>query len=110
MAKKNVERAGLSRKIRIHVGEAAEVLQTLSGQYDFVYNDGWFMAEPAYLERMIEFMAPRATLAMANWFPLEDAVLGGPNNEWVGFDGPDWAERIQTYASTLAAHPPRFPT
>ena len=54
---------------------------------------------------MIELMAPGAMLAMANWFPLEDAVLGRPNNEWIGFDGPDWAERIRSYASTLAAHP-----
>ena len=47
MATRNIERAGLSGKVRVHVGEADKVLATLIGRYDFVYDDGWFMAEPA---------------------------------------------------------------
>ena len=36
---------------------------------------------------------------MANWFPLEDAVLGRRGNDI------DWADRIQAYARRLASHP-----
>ena len=91
--------------MRVHEGEADDVLMSLTGPYDFVYDDGWFIEEPVYLERMVELMRPQAVLAMANWFPLQDAVLGGGEINWAGFDGPDWADHIKAYARRLAAHP-----
>ncbi len=105
LARQNVAAAGLAGRVRILVGEADDVLPTLSGPYDFVFDDGWFVQEPHYLETMLDVMRPGGLLVMSNWFPLEDAVLGRRDIDWSGFSGPDWADRIQAYARKLAAHP-----
>ena len=58
-----------------------------------------------HLETMLDLIRPGGLLVMSNWFPLQDAVLGHSEIDWSGFSGPDWADRIQAYASKLAAHP-----
>ena len=105
LALENVSAAGFSQRIRILQGEADNVLPTLSGPYDLVYDDGWFVQEPAYLETMLDLIRPGGLLVMSNWFPLQDAVLGHSEIDWSGFSGPDWADRIQAYARKLATHP-----
>ncbi len=105
LALENVSAAGFSQRIRILQGEADNVLPTLSGPYDLVYDDGWFVQEPAYLETMLDMIRPGGLLVMSNWFPLQDAVLGHSDIAWSGFSGPDWADRIQAYARKLATHP-----
>ena len=105
LALENVSAAGFSQRIRILQGEADNVLPTLSGPYDLVYDDGWFVQEPAYLETMLDLIRPGGLLVMSNWFPLQDAVLGHSDIDWSGFSGPDWADRIQAYARKLATHP-----
>ncbi|MCH7998313.1 MAG: class I SAM-dependent methyltransferase [Chloroflexi bacterium] len=105
LALENVSAAGFSQRIRILQGEGDNVLPTLSGSYDLVYDDGWFVQEPAYLETMLDLIRPGGLLVMSNWFPLQDAVLGHSDVDWSGFSDPDWADRIQAYARKLAAHP-----
>jgi len=105
LALENASAAGFSQRTRILQGEADNVLPTLSGPYDLVYDDGWFVQEPAYLETMLDLIRPGGLLVMSNWFPLQDAVLGHSDIHWSGFSGPDWADRIQAYARKLATHP-----
>lgn len=106
LAQQYAASAGFAQRVRILEGEADDVLPGLSGPYDFVHDDGWFMQEPAYLDTMVDLMRPGATLAMSNWFPLEDAITGRPQMDWTSFGfAPDWPERITAYARRLAAHP-----
>ena len=105
LAQQQIELAGLDRRIAVHEGEADLVLEELSGPYDFVYDDGWFMEEPAYLGRLVDLIRPGGLITMANWFPLQDAVLGGGEIDWTDLHGADWAESIDAYARKLASHP-----
>ena len=86
-------------------GEGVDILAELSGPYDLVHDDGWFVQEPVYLETMLDLIRPGGLLVMSNWFPLQDAVLGHSDVDWSGFSGPDWADHVQAYARKLAAHP-----
>jgi len=106
LAQQYAAAAGFGRRIHVLEGEADYLLPGLSGPYDFVHDDGWFMQEPAYLDAMVALMRPGATLAISNWFPLEDAITGRPQMDWASFGfGPDWPERIVAYARRPAAHP-----
>ena len=40
MAETVMRRAGVSERVRCHLGDAAELLKTLKGPYDFLYLDG----------------------------------------------------------------------
>ena len=40
MAEETMKRAGLAERVHCHLGDAGEVIQKLSGPYDFVYLDG----------------------------------------------------------------------
>jgi len=104
MAQGMLEETGLGDRIQIHRGEAIEVLENLKGRYRLVYDDAWFMAEPEYLERVVDLLHPGGFLVMANWFPLGDAIVGGGDTDWAKPFGVDWAELIQAYASKLASH------
>ncbi len=106
LAQQYVAAAGFAQRVRILEGDADDILSGLSGPYDLVHDDGWFMQEPAYLETMVGLIRPGGLLAMSNWFPLEDAVTGKPQMDWPSFGfGPDWPNRIRAYARKLASHP-----
>ena len=107
LAEQYLGAADFSERVHLLEGEADAVLPRLRGPYDIIYDDGWFVEEPAYLETMLDLLRTGGLLAMANWFPLEDAVLGRRGNDidWAVFSGPDWADRIQAYARRLASHP-----
>lgn len=96
---------GLSDRSTPIKGEADDVLASLSGPYDFVHDDGWFGQQPAYLNRMLELLRPGGTLAISNWFLIEQAVVAEPNLDWSQFAGPDWKTDVRAYAETLAARP-----
>jgi predicted O-methyltransferase YrrM len=97
--------AGHADRIRVIEGEGVDVLDTLSGPYDLVHDDGWFAQEPPYLERMIDLLRSRGLLTLSNWFLLEEALSGKPQTDWTSSAGPDWADHVQAYARKLAFHP-----
>ncbi|MCH7611643.1 MAG: class I SAM-dependent methyltransferase [Chloroflexi bacterium] len=104
LAQEMLKEAGLDERIQILRGEANEVVKAVKGRYRLIYDDAWFMAEPKYLERVVDLLHPGGLLVMANWFPLADAIEGGGDTHWAQSFGADWAELIQAYASNLATH------
>jgi len=101
LARQYVSAAGFSGRLQVIEGEGVDILAALSGAYDLVHDDGWFAAEPPYLDRMIDLTRPGGLIALSNWFLLEDAVTGKPS----AFAGPDWADHVQAYARKLTSHP-----
>ena len=97
--------AQLASRITVIVGEGSDVLQTLTGPYDLIHDDGWFAEEPPYFERMVNLLRAGGLLLMSNWFLLEDAITGEAQMDWSQFAGPHWAEHIQDYAHTLTSRP-----
>lgn len=103
LAEQTIAAEGYTGRITVHHGESETVIPRLQGPYQFVYDDGWFMGEPQHLEPLVEKMASGALLAMANWFPLQDALLG-QESEWRQVS-PTWAEDIVSFARKIGAHP-----
>jgi predicted O-methyltransferase YrrM len=56
--------------------------------YDFVHDDSWFAAQPAYFDRVVELLTPGGLLTMPNWFLLTDAIAGRRHRRWARFAGP----------------------
>ncbi|HXG36109.1 MAG TPA: class I SAM-dependent methyltransferase [Dehalococcoidia bacterium] len=104
LAREIIARAGFGQRIQVHQGHSIDVIPQLKGPYEFIYDDGWFMREPAHLEPLLDLMPPQSLLVMANWFTLEDAVLGR-ETVWSAFAQTDWAEAVQAYSRKLANHP-----
>jgi predicted O-methyltransferase YrrM len=96
---------GLGDRVRGVNGEGESVLQSLSGPYDLIHDDGWFGKQPSYYDRMVDLLRPGGLLILANCFLLEDAITGQSRQDWSEFAGPDWAETIQDYARTLTSDP-----
>ena len=104
IAKEKVAEAGFGERIVVHHGRSENVMPDLTGPYDFVYDDGWFMREPAHLEPLLELMRVGGLLVNTNWFPLEDAVEGR-ESPWAAPGNREWADTIQAYADKLSNHP-----
>ena len=104
-ARRHIAAAGLAKRVTVHTGAADAVLASLEGPYDLVYDDAWFMEEPAHLPRAVELLRTGGLMVTSNWFPLANAVAGGGEIDWAAQYGPDWAQRIQGYARKLASHP-----
>lgn len=97
--------AGLADRLDVIQGEAADVLESLTGPYDLVHDDGWFGEEPPYFERVVDLLRPGGLLVMSNWFLLAESLADEPAMDWSTFSGPTWASDIQAYARRLASHP-----
>jgi len=80
---------GLSGRVTAVTGEGEDVLQSLTGPYDIIHDDGWFASQPAYYDRLAQLLRPGGLLLMSNWFLLEHAVTGGGDTDWSQFAGPD---------------------
>jgi predicted O-methyltransferase YrrM len=90
------------RIVAIH-GEAEDVLKSLTGPYDLIYDDGWFGEQPAYYDRMVELLRPGGLMIMSNWFLLEQAFRESPDVDWAQFAGPHWRDKVRAYAEALAS-------
>ncbi len=77
-ARDNFERAGLSDRVTLKEGDAAEVLSELSGQYDFIFLDGPKVQYIKYLPVLKKLM-PVGGLLLA-----DDVLLYG----WVNGEQP----------------------
>jgi len=97
------QRFGLGERVNATEGEGDQVLSELQGPYDFIHDDAWFGKEPPYLARMIELLRPGGTLAISNWFLIEQSIVAEPDTDWSQFAGPDWQQTIRDYAETLAS-------
>jgi predicted O-methyltransferase YrrM len=103
LIREHATRFGLADRIRPIEGEAEAVLPALEPPYDFIHDDGWFGRQPPYLERMLALLRPGGTLAISNWFLIEQAVVSEPFMDWAQFAGPNWKQDIRAYAETLCS-------
>lgn len=65
-ARENFLRAGAAEQITLHFGDAAKVLPTLDGQYDFVFMDAAKGQYMHFLEMVYQLMAPGGVLVSDN--------------------------------------------
>ncbi len=65
-AEKAVLAAGLSERIHCRIGDAAEILPTLSGSYDFLYLDGPKGQYLRHLQTVEPLLSPRVVICADN--------------------------------------------
>jgi predicted O-methyltransferase YrrM len=66
VALRNIDRAGLSNSVEIHLGPALESLQTLSGPFDLVFIDANKDQNPEYFARALELTRPGGLIVVDN--------------------------------------------
>ncbi len=96
------EQFGLAGRIEFVVGDVASVLATLNGPFDLIHDDAWFASAPPYLEAMLGQLTAGGVVTMANWFLLEDAIVGEARRDWSELAGPAWAHNVRAYSHELA--------
>jgi len=96
---------GMAERLYAIEGEGEQVLRDLSGPYDLIHDDGWFAEQPSYFERMIALLRPGGTLAISNWFLIEQSIVAEPDMDWTQFAGPGWEDKLRAYATTLSSRP-----
>ena len=65
-ARENIEKAGLSDRIQLLEGEAADILPTLEGQYSLVFLDAAKGQYPAFLPHILRLLKPGGILVSDN--------------------------------------------
>lgn len=101
-ARRNFSRAGLDPRVDVVVGDAAQVVSTLVGPFDLIYQDGTKELYTPLLDRLVTLLRPGGLL-------VTDNVL------WDGEVVPGFLERprrdaastrlIAEYNERLVAHP-----
>lgn len=66
VARRYIERAGLSERVTVHVGPAIETVSRLEGPYDLVFVDADKPGYAAYYEAVLPKLAPRGLIAFDN--------------------------------------------
>jgi predicted O-methyltransferase YrrM len=74
IAKRHIEAAGLSDRVRVIVGDARVTLEQLDGPFDLVWIDAWKADYPHYWQALRGKLAPRGIIAADNLF-RDGAVL-----------------------------------
>ncbi|QKG84898.1 O-methyltransferase [Kroppenstedtia pulmonis] len=73
-ATENIQKAGLSDKVRYHIGDARNSLEELEmkrEQFDFYFIDADKESYPYYLEKVIGLSGPGSVIVMDNMFSRE---------------------------------------
>jgi caffeoyl-CoA O-methyltransferase len=66
IARKHWKKAGVEKKIELHLGPALETLQTLGGEFDFAFIDADKPSYDRYYERCLELIRPGGLIAIDN--------------------------------------------
>ncbi len=66
VARKNIDRAGLSGKVDLHIGRALDVLPTLSGPFDLIFIDADKPNNPNYIRWALELSRPGTVIVVDN--------------------------------------------
>src|SRR6266516_6701769 len=96
IARKNLEKTGVAKKVRILVGPAQSILADLKGPFDLVFNDIDKAGYPAVLEPCIDRLRPGGVLVTDN------ALWRG---EVARKERPKENQAIRTYNERLAKDP-----
>lgn len=76
LARRNLASAGVADRVHVLVGAAEDLLPSLSGPYDLVFEDAAYGGTPAYHEAMVRIVRVGGMLITSNWFPVESALRG----------------------------------
>ncbi|MHA7277095.1 O-methyltransferase [Arthrobacter sp. Hz1] len=98
VARRNVDRAGVGRKVTIHVGAALDTLPTLTAPYDLFFIDADKVNNPTYLDWAVRLSRPGSVIV------LDNVVRGGTVLETDG----DQAVRGTRGALELLGRHPRL--
>ena len=66
VARRYIERAGLSDRITVHLGPAGETIERLDGPFDLVFVDADKTGYAAYYEAVLPKLAPRGLIVFDN--------------------------------------------
>jgi len=93
-----VDKAGLSDRIRLHIGDAFDVLDTLDSGFDFVFLDADKERYPDYLDVLVPMMTPGGVLIADN--VLWDGKVVGAED-----DSDRQTRGIRRFNERVLAHP-----
>lgn len=107
LARHNFRLARVHDKVQILRGDASSVLSRLKGPYDFIFEDATFGERPRHYDDLIRVLKIGGLVQFANWFPLENAVLGGRYlAKWKHDFPPGFApEKTRRFAEEVARDP-----
>ncbi|MFO7693718.1 MAG: O-methyltransferase [Vicinamibacterales bacterium] len=75
-ARQHFERAGLSGRVSVMVGEAARLVHKVAGPFDLIVQDGSKDQYDIVLDRLVELLRPRGVLVSDNILWQGDVVPG----------------------------------
>jgi predicted O-methyltransferase YrrM len=76
MARDNLLKAGLLGYVNLRLGDATQVVETLSGPFDFVFFDADRASAPSQLALLLSRLAPRALILADNVLSHPDQIAG----------------------------------
>jgi caffeoyl-CoA O-methyltransferase len=82
VARRYIERAGLSDRITVHVGPAGETIERLDGPWDFVFIDADKEGYPGYYEAVLPKLAEHGLIAADNTLRGGRVLEGDVINEF----------------------------
>ena len=94
-ARENLERAGVTDRVEVRLGRAAEVLPQLDGPFDLIFLDADKASNPEYLGLALELSRP-GTAIVADNVIRAGAMLAGNDPSAAG---------VRTFLELLAAEP-----
>jgi predicted O-methyltransferase YrrM len=100
-ARENFERAGLSDRVSVIIGDAERMLAKVNGPFDLIFQDGDKKLYTPLLDRLVALLRPRGLLVTDN--VLWDGKVA-PGFATAGADD-DNTRAIAAYNERLASHP-----
>ncbi len=74
LAEQNLRRAGLRDQVDLRLGDATEIVATLTGPFDFVFFDADRISAPAQLKLLLPKLSPGALLLADNALSHPDQI------------------------------------
>ena len=97
IARNNIRMAGLDSKVSIHIGNALDMIDTLSGSFDFIFLDADKPHYPDYLEPMIKLCRHGGIISVDNLIRRGKTVNPSPTDAQ--------AKAIAEFNQRIAEHP-----
>lgn len=96
-AQRNIDRAGLSQSIDLHVGKALDVLPTLAGPFDLIFIDADKPNNPHYIRWALQLSRPGTVIIGDN--VVRGGAVKDPASEDANVQG------VRAYLEFIAAEP-----
>lgn len=101
-ARANIERAGLSGRVSVMVGDAQRLIVKVAGPFDVIFQDGSKRLYAPLLDRLVELLRPGGILVTDNVLWDGDVVAGFNQTP---IKDPEDTRAIAAYNQALTTHP-----